>query len=270
MKLIYSILFIIIVVLIFFLSIFNPFSPNTSPKSILPDPTITTTPTPSAPQPQNLSFLNRNFQYYFLKIKSNQTLSLISNFSNHQTSSAIIKNNQCLFGINGGFYHPDNTPLGLFVINGQQLGQYTSSPTFSGFLTKNQKNQIAIQNIDPNNPDLLKNYQFILQSGPLFDPINNPNPIFSDSEYARRHLIAQDTEGNLYLFSIFEKGAAFGGPRLKDIIPIFQSPQFRQIADFTKILNLDGGTASAFFNQNIKVEELQFVGSFLCGISVQK
>ncbi|KKQ90049.1 MAG: hypothetical protein UT14_C0045G0001, partial [Candidatus Shapirobacteria bacterium GW2011_GWE1_38_92] len=60
------------------------------------------------------------------------------------------------------------------------------------------------------------------------------------------------------------------GPRLKDIIPIFQSPQFRQIADFTKILNLDGGTASAFFNQNIKVEELQFVGSFLCGISVQK
>lgn len=266
MKLIYPLVFLVFTVLFFF-SFSQSNSPSNSPT--IPTPTTSAGDTPSPTPPRDLPYLDRNFQYYYTKIKPNQTLNLIPNFELHQTSSAIINDNHCLFGINGGFYHPNDTPLGLFFTNGQQLGQFTSSSTFSGFLVKDLQNNIAIQNIDPQNPDLINDYQFILQSGPLFDPVNNPQPGFSDQDYARRHLIARDSNNNLYLFSIFEKGNAFSGPRLQDIIPIFQSNQIKNIAEFTKILNLDGGFASAFFNQNVKVEELSFVGSFLCGISVQ-
>jgi hypothetical protein len=236
--------------------------PGRSPGSP-PQPSVT--PTPASPN--SLTINNRSYQYYYRQVDTyNETLDLIPNFSASSTSSEIIKQHECIYGINGGFYLPTNSPLGLFQVGSQKLGQTSKSPTFNGFLSKSKHGDLLISsNPSPSPPN--QPLQFIFQSGPFYSLASSAKMHFADTKNARRHLIAQDKNSVSYLFSVFGAESAFNGPTLDEIYDFFTHPSIQNIAPFTAILNLDGGSASAFYDQNqsIKVEELKPVGSFLCG-----
>jgi len=237
--------------------------PPTTPPTTLPS--LTTIPTSTSTPPQEITYNQKIYQYYYRQIKPTDTFKLIPNFTeSHQTSSQIIQINDCDFGINGGFYRTDNKPLGYFYANNKQFNVRTASPTFAGLLIS-KNNQFQIDSIS-NLPTDPKDFDFIFQTGPYYN-LSEPTASFVDQDFDRRHLIATDSQNQFYFFSIFEKDHAFSGPRLQDIPDIFKSKMFRNISQFTTVLNLDGGSASTYLDssQDIKVEELSPIGSFLCG-----
>lgn len=231
-----------------------------------PIPTVPPVPTEIVPTkiPVNeIQFDGKTYQFHFHKILSTETLDLIPNFENATFSAQIVRNNNCSFGINGGFYKKEGGPLGLFQVGGKKFGVQIASTTFNGFLEKKSNVLSILYTYSAFIPNTSSD--FVLQTGPLIFLKNQIQPNFLEEAYSRRNLIAKSVAGEFYLFSIFEKDNVFNGPRLKDLRGLFLSPEFMRIADFELILNLDGGSASAFYDTNVQVEEFKQIGSFLCG-----
>lgn len=255
------ILFVATIIYLLFFYKTGP-SPKTPPSVSPPTPTNNNEPV----EIPEISLNSLTLRYRYRQIQDNELIKLIPNFDKQQSSDQIIKNNNCSFGINGGFYLPENKPLGLFEINETKLGKYSPSHTFNGFLRQSIDNHLAI--IDYNTlQSLSSSSQFILQSGPLYNLNQTPKINFADPKAARRHIIAQDSKRNTYIFSIFGTESSYDGPTLNQIYDFFDHPEIKKIADFTIALNLDGGSASAFYNQNqqVHVREIKPIGSFLCG-----
>ena len=217
-----------------------------------------------------IEFQNKTYEFFFHKIAAGETLDLIPNFQESTFSAQIVKNNNCSFGINAGFYKKEGGPLGLFFTEQKVYGEKILSTTFNGFFS------LAAHPRESGDPgfgfsissfpaDDSSQYKFIFQTGPLIFLKNEVQPNFIEEDFSRRHLIAKSTNGDFFLFSIFEKGNVFNGPRLKDLREIFLVSEFTQISDFELLLNLDGGSASAFYDDGVQVEEFKPIGSFLCG-----
>lgn len=247
----------ITIVLVFLFLNKNQASPLTLISSTSPSPTIIDT-------SKQLSLNNQNYRYYFYQIPKNSQLKLIPNFSSLNSASQIIKSNSCDFAINGGLYTTESKPVGLFYLNNQSLGQQINHQTFDGFLIQDKNNNLNIFSQDNFDNDLSQ-YNFAIQSGPFFNLKSPDSNSFVNQEYDRRHLIAKDKQNNFYFFSVSLKENAFSGPRLQDLSAFFNSPEIQKIAEFTSVLNLDGGSASAFYDGHYLVQELTPIGSLLCG-----
>ena len=87
-------------------------------------------------------------------------------------------------------------------------------------------------------------------------------------EPARRSVVGKDKNNNLYLISIIEKDDHFSGPFLSYLPSIFFRPDVQKEWEFTEILNLDGGSASFFYDKGEDAElilpSLTQVGSLIC------
>lgn len=254
----------------------------TSPlPTVAPIPTeIVANPTPT---PYSIKLDNKIYSFYYHKIERNflenkhEIIKVIPNFSEATSSAYLLKTNNCDFGINGGFYTKEKKPLGFFYEkDGKIENQPIVSQTFNGFLVYYSGGQTsaraALLDIFPkkyeDSYDVLydKNiFDFAFQSGPFYDLKSDTIYSFVDKSFARRNLAAKDSKANMYFFTIFEKDISLNGPRLEDIPLIFKSSTFRKIADFKTVLNLDGGSASAFYEGNVQVVEFKPIGSFLCG-----
>jgi len=227
-------------------------------------PVIPTEILPTKVPVNEFKFDNKTYQFYFHKMMSGETLELIPNFENATFSAQIVKNNNCSFGINGGFYTKSGEPLGLFQIGTKKIGSQIQNATFNGFLSFASGLSISSAPFYPSSTPYPASF-FTLQSGPLIFLKNTVQPNFLEEDYSRRSLIAKTMTQDFYLFSIFEKDNVFNGPRLKDLRDIFLLKEFTQIASFELVLNLDGGSASAFYDKNVQIEEFKPIGSFLCG-----
>lgn len=232
------------------------------------------TPVPAADGENLLTVNGIDYRYYFFKLRSEDSLELIPNFKERRPARLITSENNCRSAINAGFYTESGLPLGLFFAEGRLWTNIAQSLTFNGFLAKTKSGKpeiISARGAD----DLITRIgrgelDFVFQTGPLYDLAAPKQPNFIDIKYARRHLIAQDRESNFYFFSVFEKGSLFNGPMLKDIPVFFAQPEIRRVADFQRILNLDGGSASYYFDKENEMSEANPVGAILCEKSVQR
>lgn len=252
--------FIAILLLYFIVLYYHP----TPSSNNYPSPTPLSLPTQiPSPTPQALTLGNQTYAYYYHHLKPSEILTLIPNFTAQKSSSTIIEQNRCDFGINGGFYLKDNRPLGYFTIGQTAYSLPSPSLTFNGvFYSSNKKYFISLANSYRPPSD------FAFQTGPFYS-LSQINYRFADKHYARRHLVASDAQNQLYFFSIFDPDNPLGGPRLEDIPTFFKHQTIQKIAKFTSVLNLDGGSASAYFDGHHQVSELKPIGSFLCGKSVK-
>ena len=197
------------------------------------------------------------YEIYFQEI--GEDLKLIPNFSEKKSTEKTSSENKCTYGVNGGFYKKEGGPLGLFAVNGKIIGKEIESATFNGYFWKKGKDM----SLDWNKPEGWEGTDFILQSGPLMDINYLGKGSFVDEEERRRVLVANDKNGKFFFLVLFQKENTFGGPKLVDMAEILRKSG---IADFNLALNLDGGSASAFYGENgAKLWELVSVGSFFCG-----
>lgn len=206
------------------------------------------------------TYINNNgkdYEIFAQEIKGE--IELISNFAEKLPSEEILRTNGCKFGTNGGFYKKEGGPLGLFLSKGNILSKEIQSSTFNGFFWRKGEKLF----LDWKGLKEWEGANFALQAGPLFDVEYLGKGSFVDEEERRRVLVASDKNGKYYLLAIFEKDNNYGGPKLAEITEILRKSE---TAHFDRALNLDGGSASAFYGENgQKLWEIVNVGSFLCG-----
>lgn len=242
-------------VLIFFLLWFI-----TNKKTPLPVYKTETTPVPTTKiiNPQNtitVNFENNKYQIFYSKLSGKQ-ITLISNFTQKKLSQDIVADNKCKTAINGGYYTQDNKPLGLFKTNGIEYSSIVSdSSLLTGYFYIDTTGKPVIDS------DYSHQSLTVLQTGPLL--IYNTKLATAIDEQARRSALIQDLNGDIWAVSITEEGNLYNGPTLSDLPPILFS--IEKPFKVVKALNLDGGSASAYFGEDgFKLSELSTVGSIFC------
>lgn len=235
-------------------------------KPTLPSQSPTQTPLTSVTPGVLIPFEDNTYRVYIQKVVGRE-LTLIPNFSEKKSASTMFAENDCDYGINGGFYTKEEKPLGLYFANGAYINKTPHSKTlFNGFVHKTRAGSFLITTEVPNYSE--NGLDFAFQSGPLFSPERKLT--IQNDEMARRILIGQSQDKNYYFLAVTESNNVHSGPYLADLPKIILQYNSSQLLTHNptllSILNLDGGSASSFFAQDgTRLEELVPVGSFLCG-----
>lgn len=222
------------------------------PKEIAPIPT------PAISSGTKILLGDKIFLIHYEHIDSSK-LELISNFSQKYSSQQIMSEHNCQRGINGGFYTPDNFPLGLFF-------------TYEGWINKiphrsNLLNGYVYQLIDRSfdfttvPPDLTQ-IRFLFQTGPWFTTESRLS--ISPDEPDRRMLIGKTPDQRFYFFAVTEQENSYSGPPLGQLPELFSEFSRKSEVRINELINLDGGSASAYFGSKISFEEIVSIGSLLC------
>lgn len=253
-------LLVLILFLIIFLTV--AFIQNSSPR--LPKPLPTPFPTAqTTSDATTVTYKNTDYNIYMQKIDARR-ITLIPNFNERKSSGAIMEEYGCRYGANAGFYTAEGKPLGLFFAGGNLINSKVhTSQLFNGFIFGNSQDLFDMGSFVPRD----NNLDFYFQSGPLFTP--ETKLTIKNDERARRILIGKTNQGEFYLLALTEVDNVNSGPllaELPEVIKRLNSLSIIHNSQFIILLNLDGGSASAFYSQGgIQISELTPIGSFLCG-----
>lgn len=199
------------------------------------------------------------YAYAFFTVSDASTISLIPNFTEKIVSSEIAKTNTCQSYINANFYDTNGNPLGLWRTGSTIRNVASNNKTFNGFFSVSTKNIPLIGFEEPVSP------RFAIQTGPmllsggttLMLRIQNDSP-------ARRMVAVLGKETTLYFMTIFTKESTYSGPLLTDLPVIVNAIGDRENIDIFEAINLDGGSASAFSNGSVTLQEFSPIGSMIC------
>jgi len=104
-----------------------------------------------------------------------------------------------------------------------------------------------------------------LQTGPiLIKDANKINISIQNDKSARRTFSFLDNENNIYFGSIYKFDSVYLGPTLDELPEVLSKFVSGFGIEVVDAVNLDGGSASFYFDVNTKLSELSFVGSYFC------
>lgn len=215
-------------------------------------------PSISIATPENsidIPFGQTSYTLYYSRI-DNGTITVIPNFSEKVSAASIAEKNDCRKAGNGGFYTEEDTPLGLFRLNGAVLSnEREETNLITGFFYIGQSGDPGIGREYPEDAPT------IIQTGPFFSRDDTFTTV--QDKPARRTLIIETTSGQLYIASITAKGTAASGPYLSVLPEILFSVD--EPFEVQYILNLDGGAASFYKDESgFTLSEFTHVGSVIC------
>lgn len=225
-------------------------------------PSTSPIPTPTTVEQSNkvktISFDGIKYAYAYFIIQNPSNLLLIPNYSHPKDTESLMVDNGCISAINGGFYDKDNKPLGHFQSAGKVISAQIKSDLVNGYVWANASGSAVISSQLPS-----ADYNFALQTGPmlLFDGKALPLAIHNDT-HARRMIAAKDEK--LIFLSIYNEESVYEGPLLADLPLITKSISTKENLNIMDAINLDGGSASAFYNGETKLSEITPVGSLFC------
>lgn len=219
-------------------------------------------PVPSTPAPTSLpqpliKFNSQTYNYNLIRIHDPDSLKLIDNHKNKLITSELMRLHNCTAGVNGGFYAPAGESLGLLIIGGATIYPAIKSPLLNGFLDLSDPPAISTSL-----PSSSKN---VLQNGPLLFIDKLPQLLKINNDEPARRIVSFITTDNLLIFAaIYDPQSPFSGPFLSDLPQILELIGVKEKLNIVNSLNLDGGSASAFYNDTIRLQELKSVGTFIC------
>ncbi len=220
-----------------------------TPQKIIP--ISSPSPTPS-PQLATITVNQQTYSYVYIIIDDLSRLKLFSNHSQKLSSQELINQYSCQILTNGNFYDESDRPLGWLVSQGQELSPVIKSALFNGFLSFSSS-EVEISNLAPVFP-----VNFGLQSGPLLILEQKTLPLKINNDEPRRRVMAAITANNQLIFLVINS------PLLADT-PTVVSAISRAIKQpFVSAINLDGGSASAFYTPEVFIKEYSYIGSFFC------
>lgn len=217
-------------------------------------------------QPENYTnsfdfvFENQALRAYWVKIPDPSRLFLYDNLSTQSVASDLFHNHRCRILTSAAFYSPDKTPLGLFISERETLSPFVPNPLFDAVFSVNLLETPRITRTPPQDP-----LRLALQSGPLL--LKNASPLvlsLINDKPARRVIIAVDGANAVYFIVLYQPDSVFSGPRLSSLPAILSDFQTQTGILLADALNLDGGTASAFYSDSLKLSEASLIGSYFC------
>lgn len=144
-----------------------------------------------------------------------------------------------LAGVNGGYFHPDHTPLGLVVSGGKVLHEQESAKLLSGLVVATAKD---LRLMRPSEFRLGNATREALQTGPFLVDGGAPVAGLNDTKAARRTVAVALADGRWALVSLSPVTLAQAGAMLSG--DALDWPGGTQA---TRALNLDGGSSTGFY-----------------------
>lgn len=219
---------------------------------------VTSTPNQEIKQTKSITINNEQFAYAYFVVKNPVNLSLIPNFSRPKDAQTLMEENNCVSVVNGGFYDKSNKPLGYFQYGDKILGPRLESDLFNGYVWADASGSAVISSELPNTT-----FNFALQTGPMLMFSGKVLPLTINSDTGARRMIAARNNKLIFL-AVYEAESVYDGPKLSDLPDIVQTISTKESLNIMDAINLDGGSASAFYSEDTKLSELTPVGSLFC------
>lgn len=204
------------------------------------------------------------FQISWFEVNDKQ-IKLIPNFSKKLNTSDIFAENACEYATNAGFYSRVTSdvaykPIGLFISDREKLSSFKSNYIFNGVFSLNLLDTPRITKEEPKD-ELV----WAVQTGPLIKENNQYFSYSSETDKAARRMLATVTGDNEVIFlTIYNPNSFFDGPKLSQLAGLIEKFENQTEILFADIINLDGGSASAFYGVNTTLKEISPVGSLFC------
>jgi uncharacterized protein YigE (DUF2233 family) len=217
--------------------------------SVLPATAPLPTPTPPPAWAQI-----DNYYYEQIIIGDNRRLRLDTNLTDPKPAAELYKTNNCEFLTNAGFYDTANRHLGWFQVGGRTISPAQNNNFLNGFLAIS--GQTAAIGFEPD-----KNADFGVQSGPMLIADNQPLALKIKNDQPRRRIAAGLTQtGQLVFLAVLSPESNYAGPPLADLPALLKkiNPQLKTA------INLDGGSASAFYSPTATLKEYSPIGGYFC------
>ena len=189
------------------------------------------------------------------------SLRVVDDAAGSATLATAMRAHGCLAGVNGGYFHPDRTPLGLVTSDGRQIHALERAKLLAGILV-----------VKDGNPSLLRASEFspdavatqALQAGPFLVDRGVATRGLEALRRAERTVVATDGKGNWALI-------VCGPVTLAEMAAILTTPGIFPELRIERALNLDGGSSSGMWvDANPKpfyIEEIKEVRNYLGIIS---
>jgi len=142
-----------------------------------------------------------------------------------------------LAGVNGGYFHPDHTPLGLLVRQGVEIHPLEHAKLLSGVLSVTLSG-IALQRVASYKASPA--VREALQAGPFLVERNRPVTGLNAEKSAARTVVFQDARGRSGFLIV-------KSTTLAETAEILATPAIFPEGKILRALNLDGGSSTALW-----------------------
>ncbi len=150
----------------------------------------------------------------------------------------VMAQEHALAGVNGGYFDPQDAPVGLLVTGGKKVTPLSTAHLLSGVLFATAKHVEIVRTKRFRMNDTIRE---AVQCGPLLLEEGKAVAGLNDTRNARRTFAAVNARGT---------EAALGNcsaVSLAQLAQILAQPQIAGETKFARALNLDGGSSSAFW-----------------------
>jgi hypothetical protein len=185
------------------------------------------------------------------------TLRVIDNPTGADDLAAVMRRTRGVAGVNGGYFDPQDAPLGLLISDGKLIAPLRKARLLSGMLVVAKGRLELLRYAEYSSK---KNATAALQCGPFLVDGGNTVPGLNDTRPARR----------TFIFTGGADRAAIGfcsSVTLAELGDLLATPRIVADLKVQRALNLDGGSSSAFwFNGGsgpFSIRELKRVRNFV-------
>lgn len=164
------------------------------------------------------------------------TLTVLDNPDGSQRLASAAEARGALAAVNGGYFHPDRTPLGLVISQGQILHKQERAKLLSGMFVATAGGVTLKRAGEFKGP---AGVQDALQAGPVLVDGGKPVAGLNATRAAARTVIVSDKTGRVGLLIC-------RSVTLAEMAEILATPDLLR-APVTRALNLDGGTSTGMW-----------------------
>ena len=169
----------------------------------------------------------------------------------------VMQETAALAGVNGGYFDPQDAPVGLLVSRGQRLSSLGRATLLSGVLFATKSGKVDVVRRSRFRMD--DRVEAAVQCGPLLLDGGKPVPGLNDSRDARRTFAAVDGNGSALV-------GVSSQTSLAQLARLLSTPKSIGKLRLARAINLDGGSSSAFWFAGEKgttsIPELKTVRDF--------
>lgn len=144
---------------------------------------------------------------------------------------------KAIAGVNGGYFHPDFTPLGLMIADGKRQGQFTRSGLVSGMIRVRGGEPALIWNSESADTSGVSD---LLQAGPRLVDDGLPISGLNATKLAARSFIATNGHSGWLIGTVHSS-------TLRGLAELLVTPGLISGLQIERALNLDGGRSTAFY-----------------------
>ena len=169
--------------------------------------------------------------------------------------ATVMGRQHALAGANGGYFDPEDAPVGLLVSGGRKISNRSPAKLLSGVLWASARRVEITRAKQFSMNDKIEN---AVQCGPLLVERAKRVPGLNDTRAARRTFAAVDGRGHAAL-------GVSSSVSLADLGEILSLTNVSGAKEFIRALNLDGGSSSTFWiaDGDFSISEQKTVRDFV-------